>query len=114
MENGWFTPLPFGTPARPVDLDHPGRSSKLTSGRVLVGFTVGDGVPIYLGSFCEYDLAGIIKDSAVLPCAFACVNNGVGRQKFREIVIDKFDELDALPKPFTKLKNSIDELKTPL
>lgn len=60
-----------------------------------------------------FDLADIIKDSIVLPCAFACAKNGIGRQRFREIVIDKFDELDALPKLFTEFKNSILELKTP-
>jgi CRISPR-associated protein Cas1 len=61
-----------------------------------------------------FDLADIIKDSVILPCAFACAKSGVGRQRFREIVIDKFDELDALPNLFTKFKNSVHDLKTPL
>lgn len=60
------------------------------------------------------DLADIIKDSIVLPCAFACAKEGIARGRFREIVIDKFDELDALPILFTKFKNSVLELKTPL
>lgn len=61
-----------------------------------------------------FDLADIIKDSVVLPCAFICAKNGIGRQHFREMVIDKLDELDALSILFTKFKNSILELKTPL
>lgn len=51
-----------------------------------------------------FDVADLVKDAIILPWAFICARDKVKEQEFRQQIIQKFDEHQALDYMFNKVK----------
>lgn len=51
-----------------------------------------------------FDVADVIKDAIVLPCAFRCASQGMNAQEFREWCLREFQDCKALEKMFSVIQ----------